>query len=522
MYSGGMKRLLLVDDERSFAESLSLLIKRELHDEFEVAGLAFTGREAIEKVASLSPDIVVMDLRMPGLSGLDAIKEMRSRGASPVFILVTAYERFDTAREAVTLGVADYLLKPVQKERLFHSLRTAALAIERQSELERRIIEQREREERMRDLVEAAFLQAIMLGEDSPAEIAKYLSALSVEEGRAVVGSVAFLAAPGPGDSKDSARLAYEAFCSAVRYKSRAVAGPLVRGHCVVFLPLKDDEEAGPRTQAVVAAIESALPGELERGRLKYAFAPPCPARDSAAAWRRAVRSLGGGEAPELDGGTVADPFDDEEEFIDAVEELSSARASLAVERLCEDLDRAGSIPESRRFRVATLLGSACRILAGRKALSGTELEAAFSLGELVAESDGPTLGLAFRARFDALRDAMERFPRGSDPVQEAIAHIAANFERQLTLESVADVVAMSPGRLGRRLAIEAGRSFSEILIDFRVERAKELLSRPDAIIKQVSLACGYSDQNYFSRLFKKKTGLTPTAFAAIALRSVE
>jgi two-component system response regulator YesN len=512
-----MKKLLLVDDERAFAESLALLIKRELHDEFEVSGLAFTGREAIEKVGQAAPDIVVMDLRMPGLSGLDAIREMRSRGASPMFILVTAYERFDTAREAVALGVADYLVKPVQKERLFLSLRTAALAVDRRNELERRIIEQREREERMRDLVEAAFLQAIMLGEESPPEIGRYLSALAVEEGRAAVGSIAFLAVPGAGEPKAAARYAYESFCRTVRYKSRALVGPLVSGHCAIYLPLQDDGESEAQIEAISAAVGAAMPGELERGRLKLAFSSPCAAEDAAAAWRRAVRALGAGETPELAEGPSVDLLDDEEDFIEAVEELSPARASLALERICEGLDRAGPVPEWRRFRAASLLGSACRILGGRKALSPAELEDAFRLADLVAAPDGAALGLVLRARFASLKAAMERFPRGSDPINEAIAYIAANFEKQLTLESVADVVAMSPGRLGRRLAIEAGKGFSEILIDYRIEKAKELLTRPDAVIKQVSLACGYSDQNYFSRQFKKKTGLTPTAFASIA-----
>jgi two-component system, response regulator YesN len=521
-----MKRLLLVDDERSFAESLAHLIKRELEDEFEVAGLAFTGREAIEKAGALSPDIVVMDLRMPGLSGLDAIKEMRARGASPVFILVTAYERFDTAREAVALGVADYLVKPVQKERLFLSLRSAALAIERRNDLERRIIEQREREEGMRDLVESAFLQAIMLGEDSPPELERYMSALGLGKGRAVVGAAAFLASPGPSDPREQSRSAYETLCSAVRYKSSALAGPLASGHCAIFLPLQEDEEAGRLTAAIAAAVEAALPGEIERGRLALAFAPPCAVLESAAAWRAAVRALRRGEAPELEEGRSPDPspeaFDDEEDFLDAVEELSSARAVLALERIREGASRAGPIPEWRRFRAIALLGSACRLLAGRGALSAAEIEDGFSLRDLLGAADGPALALSLRTRFAELGAAMDRYPRGTDPVNAAIAFIGANFEKQLTLESVAAAVAMSPGRLGKRLAIEAGRSFSEILIDSRVERAKELLSRPDAVVKQVSLSCGYADQNYFSRLFKKKTGLTPTAFADIASRPAD
>jgi two-component system response regulator YesN len=58
------------------------------------------------------------------------------------------------------------------------------------------------------------------------------------------------------------------------------------------------------------------------------------------------------------------------------------------------------------------------------------------------------------------------------------------------------------------------GKGFSDFLIDHRIEKAKELLLEPGASIKQVSVACGYADPNYFSRLFKKVTGLTPTAFA--------
>ena len=126
-----MKRILVTDDERPVIESISLIVKRELAGEFEVAGSAMSGREAIEKAAALAPDIILMDVRMPGISGLDAIREIRRRGSAAVFILVTAYERFEIAREAVELGVVDYLLKPVSKDKLAQALRRSAEAIER-------------------------------------------------------------------------------------------------------------------------------------------------------------------------------------------------------------------------------------------------------------------------------------------------------------------------------------------------------------------------------------------------------
>ena len=169
-----MKRIMVVDDERPVVEGISLIVRRELAGEFEVAGTAVSGREAIEKIASLAPDIVLMDVRMPGLSGLDAIREMRARGATQAFILVTAYERFDIAREAVGLGVIDYLLKPVSKDSLALSLRAASELLDRRIEVERREIEHRDAEERMRGFVESSFLYAIALGVPTrrrPAEI---------------------------------------------------------------------------------------------------------------------------------------------------------------------------------------------------------------------------------------------------------------------------------------------------------------------------------------------------------------
>lgn len=177
-----MKRVLVADDERPLVETILRIVRRDLSSEFEIVGTASSGREAIERADSLSPDIVLMDVRMPGLSGLDAVRELRRRGSEAVFILVTAYERFDIAREAVELGVQDYLLKPVSKEALAQSLRSASALIERRDEFERREIEYREREERMRIFVETAFLHALALGESLGPQLQSYRQALSLEE----------------------------------------------------------------------------------------------------------------------------------------------------------------------------------------------------------------------------------------------------------------------------------------------------------------------------------------------------
>ncbi|HPE36463.1 MAG TPA: response regulator, partial [Spirochaetales bacterium] len=112
-----MMRVLVVDDEQPVVDGLCHLIGKDESGDFQVVGQARSGREAVDKARALSPDIMLLDVNMPGLSGLDAAREIRKRGDMPVFILVTAYERFDIALEAVQLGIVDYLLKPVQKSK---------------------------------------------------------------------------------------------------------------------------------------------------------------------------------------------------------------------------------------------------------------------------------------------------------------------------------------------------------------------------------------------------------------------
>ncbi|HPC72663.1 MAG TPA: response regulator, partial [Treponema sp.] len=88
-----MKRVLIVDDEQPIVAGLSLLIKRYFSEDYTVVGSASSGREAIEKARELSPDILLMDVQMPGISGLEAIKTIVSFGGPKAFILITAYER---------------------------------------------------------------------------------------------------------------------------------------------------------------------------------------------------------------------------------------------------------------------------------------------------------------------------------------------------------------------------------------------------------------------------------------------
>ena len=110
---------VLVDDEKLAREELSYLLKD--FPDIEIAGTGENGFDAMKLIEDLEPDIVFLDVQMPGLDGLAVIRKLRERNIPlPYFVLATAYDQY--AVEAFRLEAFDYLLKPVEKDRLAETL----------------------------------------------------------------------------------------------------------------------------------------------------------------------------------------------------------------------------------------------------------------------------------------------------------------------------------------------------------------------------------------------------------------
>ncbi len=115
-------RVLIVDDEAPARDRLSSLVS-DL-DGHEPVGEAASGEEAVELAQRLQPDLVLMDIRMPGMGGLEAARHLATLAQPPAVIFITAYDTF--AMEAFEAQAVGYLMKPVRRERLARALRHAA------------------------------------------------------------------------------------------------------------------------------------------------------------------------------------------------------------------------------------------------------------------------------------------------------------------------------------------------------------------------------------------------------------
>ena len=114
-------RVLLVDDQPLFRRALATLISAQF--DMTVVGEGENGRDALEKVRSLHPDLVVMDVNMPGASGVDGVNAIRGAGFATPIVMLTVSEDDDDLFESIKAGANGYLLKNVRPEELFEDLR---------------------------------------------------------------------------------------------------------------------------------------------------------------------------------------------------------------------------------------------------------------------------------------------------------------------------------------------------------------------------------------------------------------
>ena len=115
-------RILIAEDEQRTRQGL-VRVLQSLRDEYEIVAQASNGKAALEMILeqkplfrSLRPDIVITDIRMPFMDGLSVIEAARAQGIKAEFVIVSAYADFDFAKQSISLGVIEYLLKPLTRD----------------------------------------------------------------------------------------------------------------------------------------------------------------------------------------------------------------------------------------------------------------------------------------------------------------------------------------------------------------------------------------------------------------------
>jgi two-component system LytT family response regulator/two-component system response regulator LytT len=154
---------VVIDDEKLALEELLYLLKD--YPDVEVVGSADNGIHGVEIIEKMEPDVVFLDVQMPGLDGMGVIRKLRERTDElPYFVLVTAYDNY--AIEAFRMEALDYLLKPVEKSRLDHTIQRAQRLFVEQRAAEPLAVTPRPKDQRTKILVKSAGRSFIVDSQD--------------------------------------------------------------------------------------------------------------------------------------------------------------------------------------------------------------------------------------------------------------------------------------------------------------------------------------------------------------------
>ena len=118
--AGARARILVVDDELGPRESLRMLLKGSYEIKTADSGVA-----ALDEIPRYRPDLVILDIKMPEMSGLEVLRHVKERDASVEVVMITAYASLETVRQALTYGAFEYLIKPFSRQDLENTVRRA-------------------------------------------------------------------------------------------------------------------------------------------------------------------------------------------------------------------------------------------------------------------------------------------------------------------------------------------------------------------------------------------------------------
>lgn len=227
-----MYRLLIADDEALEREGLEWIVQRMMPDTFQVIH-AENGRTAIELAEEHRPHIVMMDVNMPGIQGLAAIREIKERLPDTKFVLVTAYDYFAYAKEALSLGVKEYIVKPAKREQLVSTLEQLVRELEREKRKRTDELALRHKVSQLQPLVENELALMFMVDQimDADAEQLSEWLDFPLDQGCAIV--VAF---PEHVYTQDKKKI-YDHIRSFAKTQGAAcIVSSLIDRHMAIFL----------------------------------------------------------------------------------------------------------------------------------------------------------------------------------------------------------------------------------------------------------------------------------------------
>lgn len=524
-----MYRIIIIDDEPLILAGIASLIIWENY-ECTIIGKATNGPSAYDMIMDLQPDIVITDIRMPVLSGLDLVEKCKESGCNFAFIVLTNLEEFHLVKKALSLGASDYLVKiDLNEEALVTALERAKEAYELQVNKQHRIADRHLRSNQ-EDLAKTIFRRLFLSHEEVseiPAELEEQYPAPFVILFSLNPIHIDFEAG---GESYDlhsvsrqlidilggiAARFFFhytileyrqDTFLITASLKGESFSQSIIKDFCQKF-------SVALKTYFELSAVYG-----VSRGKEKIAELPQ--------AFTEALTAL---EFYYFDSSTQVVFYEGQASHISQAKKfnINVFKKELAAFISQNDSEKLASIFED----IITLFRenkphkeqatSACINIY-------TYLYSFFETGDDSYQDIFPyTINIAGQLNhFNSLEDILEwlrsfcqklcrllndrKSTRSDKLVDFARCYINEHYMEKLTLADVAEALNISSGHLSNTFKKLTGTTLSDYIAQVKIQHAMELIDTHQYLMYEISDKLGFDNPYYFSKVFKKVTGISP------------
>ena len=531
--------IILVDDEEEVRKSIIKQIDWESAG-FQVVGDAENGEDALEKIEVLEPDVVLTDIRMPYMDGLTLAEKIRQRYPSTKVVIFSGYDDFEYAQKAIKLNVTEYILKPVNVEELTSILKRIKSNLDEEIEEKRNVSRLRENYRKSLPIIREQFLNDMVhrrLADDLiESKLREYdipitgarkwiIAAIDVEKSDDRSKKTLSLHEEEeliPISVMQIVREKLKSYCRFSLFQSTAEAG------MVVIAALDDDNtttglidvlgDICKETKRILEVPVTIGIGHSVTGLSKIA-----------GSYQSAVEALGYkavvgsgitiyiNDMEPVGSGKLEFDNSDESDFISAVKFGPDEKIEAVMVRISGKLESARVHYRQQQVYVFGVLNTVIQMIQqydlNLEEILGGELEYLSVIDKLQKREEfGEWLLKTARKMNQAINQERDMTTR--QVIQQAKQYIMDNYQNpDLSVEMICRHLHMSPAYFSTMFKKETGQAYIAYLTEIRLNKAVELLNKTDDKTYVIASKVGYQEQNYFSYVFKKKFGVSPTKF---------
>ncbi|MEO3946910.1 response regulator [Gorillibacterium sp. CAU 1737] len=498
-----MVTIVVVDDEERIRLGLAKLIEKA-GEPYRVIGIFESGFELLEQLEELAPDLIITDIKMPKLSGLELIECVKQARPEASIAIVSGFSEFDYARQAIRLGVEEYLLKPVETEELNSLLDRVRM----------KLMKERSRQITATDdyLRLLAMNAPDMLSESVQAEALEALAGHPLFSHYYTVlvirASVERIQERVRNWAKDQRRE-----CRVLSWKT---------GELVLLLGIHpgDDVET---IRSLTAGLLSILPANVHvRAGVSGLFADSHSLHEAYQHAGNAVHHAWYAEG--IRAFETADRLPKRLEDTHALHRLIDRDFRAALHTV--DYERAETalkswIQEAAKLRLPwSVVQEHSSLLFTLIREERTERNLPIGAEELVEPVLPPSYSEWNEFQRALLHQVQEQFGLLKDVQQDnwmietVRTYIHEHYKEELELGKLAEIVYLTPSYLSKLFRMKTGETITDLIISLRMEEAKRLLVSELALkTYEVGERVGYADPAYFNKVFKKVVGITPKEY---------